>query len=158
MRLKSDVSSLLKYFFTEVKTRFGKKIQRVRRDNVFEFFNSTCNEFSKLHGVIHESSCLHTPQQNGVVERKHRHILDITKAIKFQADFPNKFWECCIQADMYILNRIPSTFLGHVSPFDKIYNKPPSFDHMRVIGCLCFATNLIKQDKFSSRAIKVVYW
>ncbi|XP_069146899.1 uncharacterized protein [Solanum lycopersicum] len=154
MRLKSDVSSLLKYFFTEVETQFGKKIQRVRLDNGFEFFNSTCNELFKSHGVIHESSCPHTPQRNGVVEKKHRHILETAREIKFQAGFPDKFWGCCVQAVVYILNRVPSTVLGNVSPFEELYNKPPSFDHMRVIGCLCFATNLMKQDKFSPRAIK----
>jgi len=65
MRLKSDVISLLKHFFIEVETQFGTKIQKVRSDNGSEFFNSNCNELFKLHGVIHESSCPYTPQQNG---------------------------------------------------------------------------------------------
>ena len=68
MRLKSDVVSLLKHFFTEVETQFGKRIQKIRTDNGSEFFNHNCNELFQIYGVIHESSCPYTPQQNGVVE------------------------------------------------------------------------------------------
>lgn len=57
---------------------------------------------------------------------------------------------------MYVLNRIPSTVLGDLSLFEKLYGKPPSLDHMRVLRCFCFATNLTKQDKFSPRAVRFV--
>ena len=81
------------------------------------------------------------------MERKHRHILETARAIKFQAGFPDRFWGLCVQAAVYVINRVPSTSLNGVSSFEKLYNKPPSIDHLRVIGCLCFATNLTKQDK-----------
>lgn len=154
MRLKSDVISLLKNFFVEVETQFDTKIKKVRSDNGSEFFNHNCNDLFKLHGVVHESTCPYTPQQHGVVERRHRHILETARAIKFQAGFPDRFWGLCIQAAVYVINRIPSTSLGNKSPFEKLYGKQPSFHHMRVIGSLCFATNLTKQDKLSPRAVR----
>ncbi|KAL3337486.1 hypothetical protein AABB24_029905 [Solanum stoloniferum] len=146
MRLKFDVTTLLKYFFAEIETQFGKKIQRVRFDNGSEFFNANYNEFFKLHGVIHESSCPHISQQNDVVERRHKYTyLRLSKLLSFQASFSNRFWGLCIQVDVYVLTRTPSTILGDVSPFEKLYEKSPSLDHNRVVGCLCFATNLTKQ-------------
>lgn len=57
---------------------------------------------------------------------------------------------------MYILNRVPSTVLSEKSPFEMLYSKLPSLQHLRVIGCLCFATNLTQKDKFSPRAVRVV--
>lgn len=57
---------------------------------------------------------------------------------------------------MYILNRIPSTVLGGKSPFEMLYNKHPSLMHLRVLGCLCFATHLTQKDKFSPRAVRAV--
>lgn len=61
-----------------------------------------------------------------------------------------------MQVVVYILNIIPSTVVGDISPFEKLYGKPPSLSPMRVVGCLCFASNLPKQDKFSPRAVRSV--
>ena len=153
MRLKYDVVSLLKQFVAEIETQFDKRIKRIRSDNGTEFFNTNCDDLFKLHGIIHESSCPYTPQQNGVVERRHRHILETARAVKFQAGFPDKFWGLCIRAATHVLNRIPSTTLGNISSFEKLYGRPPLLDHMRVVGRMCFATNITTHDKFSPRAI-----
>lgn len=142
--MKSDITDLLKYFCLEVETQFGKTIQRVRSNNGSEFFNINCSTFLKLKGIVHESSYSYTLQQNGVVERRHRHILETARAIKFQANFLDRFRGICVQTIVYVLNRIPSTILGDVSPFEKLYGKNPSLDHMRGTGYLCFATNLTK--------------
>lgn len=91
-----------------------------------------------------------------MVERRHRHILETARAIKFQASFPDKFWRLCVEASVYVFNRIPSTVLAGMSPFERLYGRPPSFDHMKIIGCLCFATVLPKHDKFSPRAVRAV--
>ncbi|XP_070013800.1 uncharacterized protein [Nicotiana sylvestris] len=71
-----------------VQNQFGVCVKTVRTDNGKEFFNYQWNAFLQNHGVIHQSSCVHTPQQNGVAERKHRHILDTARALKFQAGIP----------------------------------------------------------------------
>ena len=91
MRLKSDVVSLLKQFVVEIETQFDKRIKRIRSDNGTEFFNTNCDDLFKLHGIIHESSCAYTPQQNGVVERRHRHILETARAINFKLVFLTNF-------------------------------------------------------------------
>nr|XP_009798318.1 PREDICTED: uncharacterized protein LOC104244565 [Nicotiana sylvestris]XP_016460825.1 PREDICTED: uncharacterized protein LOC107784245 [Nicotiana tabacum] len=64
----------------------------VRTDNGTEFVNSVCENFFKNIGAIHQKTSPCTPQQNGVAERKHRHILELTRAIRFQANIPIKFW------------------------------------------------------------------
>lgn len=71
-------------------------------------------------------------------------------------NFSDRFWGLCIQVAVYILNRIPSIILDDVSPFEKMYDKLPSFDHVRVVCCLCFAANLTNQDKFGPRAARSV--
>ncbi|XP_069148012.1 uncharacterized protein [Solanum lycopersicum] len=60
------------------------QVKVLRSDNGGEFFNTQCKELFDHHGIVHQSSCLHTPQQNGVLERKHRHILETDRAIPFQ--------------------------------------------------------------------------
>ena len=72
-----------------VECQFNKQVKRVRSYNITEF---TClgNYFCE-HGIVHETSCAGTPQQNGHVECKHRHILNVACALRFQANLPIEF-------------------------------------------------------------------
>ena len=71
------------------------------------------SELFKSQGIIHQSLCPYTPQQNGVVERKHRHIMETARAIRFQGHIPIRFWGECVLVVVYIINRIPSTMLSN---------------------------------------------
>ncbi|XP_049394565.1 uncharacterized protein LOC125858813 [Solanum stenotomum] len=133
---------------------FGKKVKMFRSDNGGEFFNTQCKELFNSRGIIHQKFCSYTPQQNGVVERRHMHILETARAIRFQGHLPIRFWGECILVAVFIVNRVPSTVLGNKYPYCMIYKKQVDLCYMRTIGCLCYATNLIKGDKFGTRAIK----
>nr|GMD24020.1 uncharacterized protein LOC109193867 [Ipomoea batatas] len=43
-------------------------------------------------GIIHQTSCTYTPQQNSRVERKHGHLLTTTRVLKFQGCLLDQFW------------------------------------------------------------------
>jgi len=58
---------------------------------------------------------------------------------------------------VYIINRIPSTVLNNRSPFEILFGRKASISNKRVLGCLCFATNLVRGDKFGPRAIRSVF-
>lgn len=135
-----------------IKTQFNSHVKVVRSDNGTEFLNSQCSDLFNHLGILHQSSCPHTPQQNGVVERKHRHILNIARAIRFQAHLPIRFWGYCIKAAVYLINRLPSSVNFNKSAYELLYCKQPSLSHLKVIGCLCYATTMPKGDKFSARA------
>ena len=112
-----------------------------------EFFNNECKAlFGKL-GVIHESSCPHTPQQNGVVERKHRHILEVARALRFQCSLPIRFWGECVMAAVYLINRMPTSVVNGQSPFEMFHGMHPDLSDLIRIGCLCYATKLVKDEK-----------
>lgn len=61
----------------------------IRSDNGTEF---TCLQ-TQFHerGIVFQTSCIGTPQQNGRVERKHRHILNVARALRFQGNLPISF-------------------------------------------------------------------
>lgn len=60
------------------------------------------------HGVIHQTTCLDTPQQNGVVEQKNRALLHITRALIIESCFPTSFWPEAIATATYLTNNLPS--------------------------------------------------
>lgn len=96
---------------------------------------------------------MYTPQQNGRAERKHRHILNIARALRFQANLPIEFWGECILAAGHLINRTPSALLKHKTPYEVLHGQPPSLSHLRTIGCLAYAHNKnTKGDKFASRS------
>ena len=66
------------------------------------------------------------------------------------------FWGECALAAIHIINRIPSTVLLNKSPFEMMFGKAPDLSYMKIIGCLCYATTLLRSDKFGPRAIKSV--
>ncbi|CAM8914770.1 unnamed protein product [Rhodiola kirilowii] len=86
MQTKADAADHLINFFHMVHTQFNKRVKLIRTDNGSEFFSKKVTELFATQGCLHQASCPYTPEQNGVVERKHRHLLEVAKAIKFKAD------------------------------------------------------------------------
>ena len=72
---KVEVVVVVKDFLLMVQTVYSSVVKCLRTDTGCEFFNSQMNALLKSFGTVHQSSCSYTPQQNGVAERKHRHIL-----------------------------------------------------------------------------------
>ncbi|KAI3722512.1 hypothetical protein L2E82_33551 [Cichorium intybus] len=149
---KNDASKCLIDFHKMIENQFGKRIKRIRSDNGGEFTSHTMLDFYNQNGILFETTCPHTPQQNGVVERKHRHLLDTARALRFEAKLPNKFWGECVLTAAYIINRLPSTTLSNKTPYEKLYNQKPDYDHMKVFGCLTYyRSNETNGDKFEVR-------
>lgn len=99
-----------------------------------------------------------TPQQNGRVERKHKHLLNIGRALMFQANLPVSFWGECVLTASHLINRTPSPLLDNQTPFEILFGTSPSYSTIKTFGCLCFAHNQkAKGDKFVSRSRKCVF-
>lgn len=62
-------------------------------------------------GVIHQTTCYYTAQQNGVVERNHKHLLETFRALLFQTKLPLKYRGECVLIATYLNNRFPSKLL-----------------------------------------------
>lgn len=88
MRLKSEAIRLLSDFVTYVQTQFHTVIKIIRLDNGSEF---NVPDFYAKFGIVHQTSCVETPQQNSIVERKHRHILNVTRCLLFHSHLPKCF-------------------------------------------------------------------
>ena len=88
MKERSELYSIFKSFYMEIKTQFNASLRIFRSDNAHENFHTFLSQFFDDHCIIHQSSCPHTPQQSGVAKRKMRHLLKVTRALKFHMRVP----------------------------------------------------------------------
>ena len=64
----------------------------MRSDNGREYLSHSFKKFMASRGILHQTSCAYTPQQNGVVERKNRHLVETTRTILIHGDVHQRFW------------------------------------------------------------------
>ncbi|XP_019423033.1 PREDICTED: uncharacterized protein LOC109332504 [Lupinus angustifolius] len=144
LKYKSEVSELIKNFYSLILTQFRLRIKCIRSYNGKEF---SLKHFFAEQGIQHQTSCVETPQQNGVVERKHQHILSVARSLVFQSSLPHCFWNFAMTHAVLLINRQPSNYMSRDTPFRILYGKLPNLSHLKAFGCLCYAATLTSQRK-----------
>ncbi|RVX09037.1 Retrovirus-related Pol polyprotein from transposon TNT 1-94 [Vitis vinifera] len=164
MKEKSEVGHIFQTFNLMVQNQFNSKIQVLKSDNAKEYFTSSLSTYLQNHGIIHISSCVDTPQQNGVAERKNRHLLEVARCLMFSSNVPNYFWGEAILTATYLINRMPSRVLTFQSP-RQLFLKQFPHTHaassdlpLKVFGCTAFV-HVYPQNrsKFAPRANKCIF-
>jgi len=121
----------------------------------------TSNKFYQLlalDGTIHQTSCTNTPEQNGVVERKHRYIIEIARSLFLSTSVPNEFWGEAVITAVSLINTISSSHNSGFSPFDKLYGYVPDYSSFRVFGCPCLVLHShAEHSKLSSQSAMCVF-
>jgi transposase InsO family protein len=104
MKHKGEVFQHFLNFKTMVEKEKGVSIKCLRSDGGGKYFSNEFNEYLKEHGIQKKYSCSYSPQQNGVVERKNKHIVKITHAMLNEKNLPNYFWAEAVAIAVYIMN------------------------------------------------------
>ncbi|RVW91359.1 Retrovirus-related Pol polyprotein from transposon RE1 [Vitis vinifera] len=107
-------------------------------DGGTEFTN---NKFrSHLHscGINLRLACPYTPSQNGIAERKHRHVTETGLTLMFHARVPLSSWVKAFSTAIFLINRLPSPSLAGKTPYELLFGKQPDYSMLRTFGCLCF--------------------
>ena len=134
LKQKSQVKEVFVAFKAVVENRFQRRIRTLYSDNGGEFI--ALRSFLVANGISHLTSPPHTPEHNGISERKHRHIVETDLSLLTHASVPKSYWTYAFAAAVYEINRMP-TEVG-VSPYAKLFQKPLNYLKLRVFGCLCF--------------------
>ena len=159
LKSRKEVLSRVQHFLLEIITQYETMVQILRTDNALEFTQNAIEEICLAHGIVHQTTCPYTSQQNGVAERKHRHLLDMVRTLLLAMRVPQYLWCEAVLTATYLVNRLPSAALGGAIPLQRLtpaadlFSLPP-----RVFGCTAFVQDHTPGlSKLAPRAQKGVF-
>jgi hypothetical protein len=106
-KTKSEVFSYFQSFQKMICTQFDAKVKILRTDNGTEYMEGGFRAYLDSHGILHQTSCVYTGEQNGVVERKNRHLLEVTRSLLLTMNLPKPYGGDAVLAAAYLINRRP---------------------------------------------------
>jgi hypothetical protein len=120
-----------------IHTQFSSSIKNFRSDSGGEYLTDRFRRFLTSEGTLAQLSCPGAHAQNGVAERKHRHIIETARTLLIASFVPSHFWGEAVSTAIYLINRQPSTKLANKCLGEVLFGTP-SYDHLRVFGCTCY--------------------
>jgi transposase InsO family protein len=154
-RIKSETQGTLKRFLRRAQNEFELKVKKIRSDNGSEFKNLQVEEHLEDEGIKHEFSAPYTPQQNGVVERKNRTLLDMVRTMLGEFKTPEQFWMEVVNTAYHAINRVYLHRLLKKTSYELLTGNKPNVSYFRVFGSKCYI--LVKKgrnSKFASKAVE----
>jgi transposase InsO family protein len=131
---KSQTQETLKGLLRRAQNEFGLRIKKIRSDNGTEFKNSQIEGFLEYEGIKHEFSSPYTHQQNGVVERKNRTLLDMARTMLDEYRTLDRFWAKAINTACYSINRLYLHLILKKTSYELLTGKSPMFHILESLG------------------------
>ena len=124
-----------------------------------EFHSKDVETYCKGVGIVPLTTCAHSPQQNGLIERTWRSITEAAIAMLLTANLPEPYWEEARRTAGHIRNRITG---GHpsidaVSPFEKFFGIKPHIRYFKVFGVWAFPKIPVKDKDHSAKSQQGVF-
>jgi hypothetical protein len=113
-------------------------IKKVRSDNGSEFKNARIDEYCDDKGIKHEFSSKYTPEQNGIVERKNRTLIDMARSMLAEYNVSDSYWTEAINTACHSSNRLYCHKLLKKTPYELLIGRKPNISYFRVFGCKCY--------------------
>ena len=117
---KSASTATVQQFCTMVQTQFGCRIQRFCLDNAQNFFNTDLDLHFASQGILHESSCGSTPEQNQIAEHHISNVTSTTCTLLVNYNVSWSYWGEAVLMASHLVNPLPSQSLQFSSPIDRM--------------------------------------
>ena len=153
LKHKSDAFARFKEFHNMM-TSMNKMVKVLRCDNGLEFQNATFKEYLVAAGIRLCTSAPYCPQQNGMIERDNRTIVESARSMIHAKGAPQFLWSEAVNTAVYALNRTTSGTQS-ITPYEKWYGSKPDIGHMQPFWTPAFAhIPSIQRTKFDAKANK----
>ncbi|GJZ13555.1 retrovirus-related pol polyprotein from transposon TNT 1-94 [Tanacetum coccineum] len=153
LKTKDEAPAAIIKCIKNIQVRLNATVRNVRTDNGTEFVNQTLREFYENVGISHQTFVARTPQQNGVVERRNRTLVEAARTMLIFSKAPLFLWAEAINTTCYTQNRSLIRHRYNKTPYELMQNKKPDLSFLHVFGSLCYPTNDHKDlGKFDVKA------
>ena len=141
-------------------TQFTTWVKVFHSDNGREFVNRSLATLFQENGSLHQT-CVYTPQQNSIVERKNPHILEVARALCFTMHVPKCFWADAFMTVVFLINRMPARVIDYQTPLrmlSRFHSIPYVLNPcLRIFGCIYYVhVHSHLRDKLDPHAC--VFW
>ncbi|KAJ9561389.1 hypothetical protein OSB04_006549 [Centaurea solstitialis] len=141
LKTKDETSNLIINFIKAVQVQLKLPVQTVRSDNGTEFKNQVLKGFYTSLGITQTFSAARTPEQNGVVERRNRTLVEAARSMLAQSQLPQYLWAEAVNTACYTQNRSIIHRRFGKTPYHLVFGRIPNIDYFKVFGCPCFVLN-----------------
>ncbi|GJY60839.1 retrovirus-related pol polyprotein from transposon TNT 1-94 [Tanacetum coccineum] len=141
LRSKDEAPDFIIKFLKMIQVRLKVTVRRIKTDNGTEFVNQTLREYYEKIDISHETSVARSPQQNGVVERRNRTLIEAARTMLIYAKAPLFLWAEAVATTCYTQNRSIIRLRHDKTPYELLHDKPPDLSFFHVFGALCYPTN-----------------
>ena len=159
MKSRYELFSHFSAFCAKIQTQFHVSIQTLRSHNAKEYLSEPFQSFMLQHEIFHQTSCVDTPSQNGVAERKNRHLLKTVRALLFHMHVPKHFGTNAVSTACFLINRMSSSVLNLATPYHQLFPNNTLFPvDPTVFGCTCFVRDIRPQvSKLDLKSLKCIF-
>nr|GEV72824.1 retrovirus-related Pol polyprotein from transposon TNT 1-94 [Tanacetum cinerariifolium] len=141
LRTKDEMPEVSKNFLKKISVRLQAHVIIVRTDNRAEFKNHVLKEYFDSVGIIHETFAAKSPQQNRVVKRINRTLVEAARTMLIFSHAPLFLWAEAIATACYTQNRSIIHRRFNKTPYELIQGRKPDISYLYVFGALCYPKN-----------------
>ncbi|GJX98303.1 retrovirus-related pol polyprotein from transposon TNT 1-94 [Tanacetum coccineum] len=141
LRSKDEVLDFIIKFLKMIQLRLKVPVRRIRIDNEIEFVNHTLREYYEKVGISHETSVARSPQQNGIVERRNRMLIEVARTMLIYVKAPLFLWAEAVATACYTKNHSIVCIRHGKTPYELLHDKLLDLSFFHVFGVLCYLTN-----------------
>ncbi|GKB62862.1 retrovirus-related pol polyprotein from transposon TNT 1-94 [Tanacetum coccineum] len=141
LRSKDETPEFVINFLKQIQVSLNKTVRCIQTDNGTEFVNQVMSKYYEGVGIFHQKSVPRTPQQNGVVERRNRTLVEAARTMLIFSKAPMFLWAEVVATACYTQNRSLIHTRHNKTPYELVHDKKPDLTFLRVFGALCYPTN-----------------
>nr|GEV82905.1 reverse transcriptase domain-containing protein [Tanacetum cinerariifolium] len=141
LHYKDEVSEVIISFINKNQVNLQLQVQCIRTNNGTEYKNKTLAKFFDEVGITQQFSAARTPQQNGVVERRNRTLVEAARTMLTFANLPLFLWAEAIVTACFIQNHLIIHKRFDKTPYELMNKRKPNVKFFRVFGCRCYLLN-----------------
>nr|GEX34968.1 retrotransposon-related protein [Tanacetum cinerariifolium] len=138
---KYETLETIKKSIAQAQLNYKAKVYKIHTDNGTEFKNATLKDHYEKLGFMKRFSTAHTPQQNEVVKRRNRTLVEAARTMFIISRLPKFLWAEAVTTACFTQNRSIIHTRYNKTPYELLRDRKPNVEYFHVFGLLCYPTN-----------------